>query len=71
MRNYQAIIIMYFKVQSNIISLTSRLLESYHVNECELAINNGCQQIDRAQVLGLAEKFENSFQRGKISLCPY
>ena len=57
MLNYQAIIIMHFKVHSNMISFTSRLLESNYVNECELAIHNGCQQIDPAQLLRLAKEF--------------
>ena len=43
MCNYQAVIIMHFKVQSNMISFTSRLLESHHVDNGELAINNGCR----------------------------
>ena len=60
MRNYQTVIIMHFKVQFNIISFTSRLLESNHVNECELAIYNGCRQIDQAQLLRLAKEFDNS-----------
>ena len=46
MRNYKAVIIMPLKVKSNKISFTPRLLKSNHVNECELAFNNGCQQID-------------------------
>ena len=70
MRNYQAIKIIHFKVKSNMISFKSRLLESHHVNECELEINNECQQIDRAQLLGLAKEFDNSSQKGKINLCP-
>ena len=68
MRNYQVVIIMHFKVHSNMISFTSRLLESNHFNECELAINNGCQQIDRAQLLVMAKEYENSSQKGKISV---
>ena len=70
-RNFQAVIIMHFKVQSNMISFTSRLLESNHINNCELAINNGCQYFDQAKLLGLAKEFENSSQKGKINLCPY
>ena len=46
MRNYQAVIIMHFKVQSNMISFTSWLLDTHHVDNSELAINIGCQQID-------------------------
>ena len=42
MRNYQALIIMHFKVKSNMISFKSRLLESHHVDNIELAINIGC-----------------------------
>ena len=71
MRNYQAVIIMHFKVQSNMISFTSRLLKSHHVDNSELAINIGCQQIDRAQLLGLDKEFENSSKNGKMSLCPH
>ena len=43
MHNYQAVIIMHSLVQSNIISFTSRLLESNHVNECELVVKKECQ----------------------------
>ena len=43
MGNYQAVIIMHFLVQSNMISFTSRLLESHHVDNSELAISIGCQ----------------------------
>ena len=68
MRNYQAIIIMHFKVQSNMISFTSRLLESHYVIKCEFAINNGCQQISWSQLLRLTKEFKNSSQKGKISL---
>ena len=71
MRNNQVVIIMHFKVQFNTISFTSRLLESHHVNNCELMINNGCQQIDQAQLLGLAKEFMNSSQKGSISICPW
>ena len=60
---------MHFKVESNIISFTSRLLESNCVNECELVNNTGCQQIDKSQLLRLAKEFENSSQKGKIRLC--
>ena len=42
MHNYQAVIIMNFKLQSHMISFTSKLLESYHVDNSELAIIIGC-----------------------------
>ena len=64
-----AIIIIHFKVQSNMISFTSRLLVTNHVNECEMVINNGCQHIDWAELLVLAKEFKNSSQKGKISRC--
>ena len=46
MRNYQAVIIMHSLLKSDMISITSRLLESNHVNECELTYNNGYQYFD-------------------------
>ena len=57
MCNYQVVIIVHFKVQSNMISFTSRLLESNHVNNYELTINNGCQYFDQTKLLGLAKEF--------------
>ena len=65
MCNYQAVIIMHFKVQYNTISFTSRLLESHRDNKCELTINTGCQHFDRAKLLGLAKEFENISHKGK------
>ena len=57
MCNYQVVIIVHFKVQFNMISFTSRLLESNHVNNYELTINNGCQYFDVTKLLGLAKEF--------------
>ena len=60
MCNYRAVIIIHFKYISNMLFFTYRLLESHHDIKCDLTINNGCQQIDRDLLHGLAKKLENS-----------
>ena len=47
--------------------ITSRLLESNHVNIRELAINNGYQKIDGSQLLRLTKEFDNSSHREKLN----
>ena len=56
--NYQVIIMMHSYVQSDMISITSRLLESIHVNKCELTINNGCKYFDWVKNLTIVLKRE-------------
>ena len=65
--NYQVIIIMLFKVQYNMISFTSRLLESNCVNKYELAINNGANKLVGPNFLDLLKKLRIVLKRGRLA----
>ena len=67
MHNYQVVIIMHFKVQPNMISFTSRLLESHNVNNHELVINNGCQQIDQTNFLDWLKNLRIVLKRERLA----